>query len=111
MVEKCVYHDELSRRLADLEVRVDDAEIAMRTLEVEGAAKTEQLKTVFTVLAEIKAMLKEYTERMEKSIIRLAGDIETLKGRPGRFADGALLAFITAGIGAVMGWLIRGGGK
>jgi molybdopterin converting factor small subunit len=110
-LEKCVHHDECTRRIVDLEARMDSAEMVLKTLEVEGAAKAEQIRTVFSVLAEIKEMLKDYTERMEKSIGRLATDIETLKGRPGRFADGALVAFITAIIGAAVGWVVARGGK
>ncbi|MBA4274034.1 MAG: hypothetical protein C0436_00110 [Alphaproteobacteria bacterium] len=108
-MEKCQLHDDIARRLAEAEQRLDDLESEMKLVQVGAAAKDEQIKTIFSVLAEIKQMLKEYTVEMKSAINRLASDIEMVKGRPGRFADGALSAGIAAIVGAAVMYMIRGG--
>lgn len=108
-MEKCQLHDDISRRLSEAESRLDDLELEMKAVQVGAAAKDEQIKTVFVILAEIKQMLKDYTVEMKGAISRLATDIEMVKGRPGRFADGALSAGIAAIVGAAVMYMIRGG--
>ena len=107
-MDKCPLHDDIARRLADSEARLDDAEIAISNLQISAAAKDEQVKTIFVVLAEIKQMLKDYTIEMKTSINRLAVDIENIKGRPGKFADGMLAAFLSAAVGAAVMYFLKG---
>ena len=103
--------DDCKRRLEDLEARTTSLESDIQLLQVGAAAKDEQIKTIFSVLAEIKQMLREYTIEMKGSIDRLSKDIEKVKERPGRFADGALSSAIAAIIGAAVMYFIQGGGK
>jgi hypothetical protein len=106
-MEKCQLHDDISRRLADAETRLDTIDAAINTLQISAAAKDEQVKTIFIILAEIKQMLKDYTADMKYSINRLATDIENIKGRPGKFADGMLTTLLAAVIGAVVMFYFR----
>lgn len=103
--------EDCRRRIEAIEDRVESLETDVQLLQVGAAAKDEQIKTVFSVLAEIKQMLKEYTTEMKDSINRLAADIEVVKARPGRFADGALSSGIAAIVGAAIMYLIQGGLK
>ena len=106
-MEKCQLHDDISRRLADAESRLDTIDAAINTLQISAAAKEEQVKTIFVILAEIKQMLKDYTGEMKTSINRLATDIENIKGRPGKFADGMLASLLAALIGATVMYFVR----
>lgn len=107
-MEHCASHPDCTRRIEDIDARLDSLENDVKLLQVGAAAKDEQIKTVFSVLAEIKQMLKDYTVDMKDAINRLAADIELVKARPGRFADGALSAGIAAIVGAVIGYMVKG---
>lgn len=108
MQDRCQLHDDIARRLLEAESRLDSCELDIRSLHVGAAAKDEQVKTIFAVLAEIKQMLKDYTGEMKDALRTLATDIETMKGRPGRFMDGAVSAGIAAIVGAMVVYLIKG---
>jgi len=103
----CENHAELVRRLDAQDLRLDGIETTIQSLQIGAAAKDEQIKTVFVVLAEIKQMLKDYTIEMKGALLRLSSDIETMKGRPGRFFDGAVTAAIAAIVGALVMWAIK----
>ena len=103
----CENHAELIRRLAEHDTRLDVLEASIQALQIGAAAKDEQIKTVFVILAEIKQMLKDYTIEMKGAILRLSNDIETMKGRPGRFFDGAVTAAIAAIVGAIVMYAIK----
>lgn len=108
MTERCTSHDDCARRIDAIETDVEFLKSEVRDLQIGATAKDEQIKTVFNVLAEIKQMLREYTIEMKGALSRLSDDIETVKARPGRFADGALSAGIAAIIGAAVMYFIRG---
>lgn len=114
-MDHCASHDDCNRRMDDMEKAMEALTADVNILKIESAAKGEQIKTVFSVLAEIKQMLKDYTVEMKEAITRLSLDIEFVKGRPGRFADGALSSIISsiiaAIIGVVIGYVVKGGVK
>lgn len=103
----CENHEEIIRRLSEHDTRLDSIEITMQKVQIGCAAKDEQIKTIFIILAEIKQMLKDYTVEMKLAITALAKDVETMKGRPGRFFDGAVTAAIAAIVGAVVMYAIK----
>ena len=107
-MEKCQLHDDISRRLSEAESRLDSIDVSISNLQISAAAKEEQVKTIFVILAEIKQMLKDYTSEMKTSINRLAADIENIKGRPGKFADGLLAAVLAAIAGAAVMFFLKG---
>lgn len=106
-MENCPNHSDMARRIGELEKRMDDAEGKIGTLSEVSVRGEEQIKTVFRILNEIKDMLQNYTDRMEKRIDRLASDLEGVKMRPARFWDGAVAAIVAAIIGAVIGYLAK----
>ena len=107
-MEKCQLHDDISRRLSEAESRLDSIDVSISNLQISAAAKEEQVKTIFVILAEIKQMLKDYTVEMKTSINRLASDIENIKGRPAKFADGMLAAVLAAIAGAAVMFFLKG---
>jgi hypothetical protein len=107
-MEKCQLHDDISRRLLEVESRLDTIDVSISNLQISAAAKEEQVKTIFVILAEIKQMLKDYTSEMKTSINRLASDIENIKGRPAKFADGMLAAVLAAIAGAAVMFFLKG---
>lgn len=104
----CENHGEHDRRIAETESRLDIVEAVISELQIGAAAKDEKIKSIFAMLSDIKAMLKDYTVEMKSSMLRLAEDIERLKGRPTRFYDGAISSVIAALIGAAIVYFIGG---
>jgi hypothetical protein len=87
---------------------MDIIEAVMSELQIGAAAKDEQIKSIFVMLAEIKAMLKEYTCEMKTSMFRLAEDIDRIKGRPTKLYDGIAGTIIAAIIGGAIMYFIGG---
>ena len=104
----CENHEDCTRRINDTESRMDIIEAVMSELQIGAAAKDEQIKSIFAMLAEIKGMLKDYTMEMKASMFRLAEDIERIKGRPTRLYDGILGTVIAAIIGGAIMYFIGG---
>ena len=98
----CENHEDLLRRLEVHDSRLDAVEGTIQNLQIGSAAKDEQIKTVFVILAEIKQMLKDYTTEMKTAMVNFSIELDKLKGRPGRFFDGA----VTAAIGAIIGMFV-----
>lgn len=97
----CPHHEEIKRRIANLEERVEE-------LQLNSATKDVEMKTVFKVLAEIKDMLKEYTSEMKTALSAFKIELDELRMKPSRFVDGAVSSLISLLLGAVVMYFIKG---
>lgn len=103
--------------LQDLQDRLQVAEAKIQSMENWQSASDEKTKTVFTVLAELKEMMRQYTTEMREAIFQLAAKMEArfiaidkeivdTAGKPGKKAEGYIEKGITFGVGGVIAFLL-----
>lgn len=78
MAEHTIEADEY--QLDKLDSRVTVLEEQMNELQIFQARSETEVKTIFSVLEEVKSMLKEYTVEMKKSIAELGIQLNTRIG-------------------------------
>ena len=78
MAEHTIEEDEY--QLDKLDSRVTVLEEQMNELQIFQARSETEVKTIFSVLEEVKSMLKEYTVEMKKSIAELGIQLNTRIG-------------------------------
>jgi len=78
MAEHTIEADEY--QLDKLDSRVTVLEEQMNELQIFQARSETEVKTIFSVLEEVKSMLKEYTVEMKKSIAELGLQLNTRIG-------------------------------
>ena len=78
MAEHTIEADEY--QLDKLDSRVTVLEEQMNELQIFQARSETEFKTIFSVLEEVKSMLKEYTVEMKKSIAELGIQLNTRIG-------------------------------
>lgn len=78
MTEHTIEADEY--QLDKLDSRVTVLEEQMNELQIFQARSETEVKTIFSVLEEVKSMLKEYTVEMKKSIAELGIQLNTRIG-------------------------------
>jgi len=104
----CPYHDTIVRDVAELFGKFDTLSREVVELREGAAGSREQLKTIFSMLERIETMLRDYTTDMKAAINKVAGEVEHIKAKPSRYWDGAIMAIIAAGAGAIVAFLVKG---
>jgi len=94
-------HKALEGWLKRLENRQDTFEIELEAIKISHAGSSEQIRTIFNMISEIKAMLTQYTRDMTDRL-------RAIEGRGGKFFDGAVGTLITALIMGAVGFIIGG---
>lgn len=108
---------EHTQQLQNHERRLELLETSVSTLQAFRCTAEEQSKTIFHILGELKAMLRQYTEDMKEALKDLAlvmtgkfekvdGEIAELKARPGRRWDTMIQTLITVIISALAGYIL-----
>ena len=117
MEKSCEDHKAHEIQLADLVKRVEALEELVQGFAVYQGSAKEQAKTIFTVLGEVKELLRQYTIDMQMSMDRLSKtildrlekveiDVQTLKGANGRKWDQAMTTMVTVLITAVVTYFL-----
>jgi len=115
----CPYHEDMQRRIEVLEHRVTNIEETGGSLSTQATRYEEQLKTLFKTVDEIKQLLEKQNLSFVAALSKMEAawtarfdvlqtDVENLKGKPGRFMDGAVMALVTAIIAGIAGYVFGG---
>jgi uncharacterized coiled-coil protein SlyX len=86
----CIYISDLRRDVESLKKDVKDIDTRLNNIEIESAARDEQIKTIFNILTDIKVSVKT-----------IADKIEVLQLQPGKRWD-KLIEVIIAGVAGVI---------
>ena len=80
----------------EFDERLDCLEKEVKTLQIMQATNDERMKTIFNMVAEIKQM-----------IATLQKEVETIKAKPTRLWDGAMLAIIASVVGYLVSQVFK----